>query len=681
MAKRLWMLMTVAGFAAAQTNPPADLTQATLEQLMNIQVTSASKKEQRLSNTAASVYVITAEDIRRSGLQTLPEILRLAPGVTVTRTNAGTWAISIRGFTDEFANKLLVLIDGRSIYSELFSGVLWDTQQVAPDEIDRIEVIRGAAAAMWGTNAVNGVINIITKKVEATQGGSVTASSGTAGETNVSARYGGEWGSKLAYRVTFRDTNADQFPSAEGAAPAHGWDTSAAGFRVEWTPDAQDSLMFSGQADRSNVGHLFTIPSLANPLAPPVNAQEQTSDADLLTRWEHTLAGGSTVEVQASWTYSGIQNPQVPVHYNIGELEIKHHVALGSRQDVIWGLDVRQANYSFSNEALYRINTTGGSGQNVYAIFAEDEITLVPEKLHFIIGAQTGYTSFTGFEIQPTGRLLWTPTRKMATWASVSRAERSPSLYELGIDTLESSQQVAPGTYAYLHILGTPTFRSETVLAYEAGQRLQMGERWWLDVSGFYNVYRHLQGLTIGVPAFIPPTATQPFYLEIPATLGNLRHGDTYGGEASVTWAASQRWKLTSGYSAVIVDTRAYSGIAEDTLNANTATPRHQVQAHSNYDLTRKVQIDAALYFNTSSSQPVSLFASANLPAHVRGDLRIPLLASNAKIGSFRRRAGRLQLHALGIRIQPFPRTAGSPSKHLRRGHVEILASSTGFSL
>jgi len=340
-------------------------------------------------------------------------------------------------------------------------------------------------------------------------------------------------------------------------------------------------------------------------------------------RWEHTLAGGSSIEAQASWTYSGIQNPQVPVHYNIGELEIKHHVTVGSRQDVIWGVDVRQANYDFAKTGIYQIDTSGGKGENVYAIFAEDEITLIPEKLHFIAGVQTGYTSFTGFEIQPTGRLLWTPTRKSATWAAVSRAERSPSLYELGIDAIESSRQVAPGVYGYLHVLGTPTFRSETVLAYEAGERVQMGERWWLDLSGFYNVYHHLQGLSIGNPMFVPPTATQPPYLEIPATIGNLRSGNTFGGEASVTWAASQRWKLTGGYSSVIVNTRDYSGNAVDILNANTATPRHQVQAHSNYDLTRKVQIDAALYFNTSVSLPESLYTANTIPGHVRGDLRI----------------------------------------------------------
>jgi iron complex outermembrane receptor protein len=608
----------------AQDPDPHDLSQASLEQLMNIQVTSVSKKSESLSKTSASVFVITAQDIRRSGLHSLPEVLRLAPGVQVARSNAGSWAISIRGFNDEYSNKLLVLVDGRSIYSELFSGVFWDAHEMDLDNIERIEVVRGPVAAMWGTNAVNGVISIITKTADAAKGGSVTMEGGSAGDVRASARYGGQIGSDAGYRFSVHGSDTQQFTAVGGVAPSQGWMNRGADFRFDWKPTNADTLMVTGEASNSSVGHNFGLVNLNNPLAPPFNSRDTITGGDLLARWEHTISEQSTLEAQISWEDDRFSDPQVPLAFHILDVEVKQHVTLGSRSDVIWGVDGRFATYNTQPKPNFSFRPADTDEFN-YSVFAEDHLAIVPDTLEFIAGVNLGHNSFTGLEVQPTARLLWTPNPRAATWVAISRAVRTPSLFERNLSAIVSTVEVQPGLFGFVQLTGNPAFRSEAVIAYEAGQRVEITKRLSLDASAYYNVYQHLKSQNIGNPIFIPPTAISPGYLEIPTVTGNDRHGETYGGELSATWTANQRWRLVGGYDTIFIHTRPYGNNQNvDSLRTEQATPRNQFLVRSNLDLTRRLQLDTAVYFNGALLVgQVLTSAPLAIPMHFRGDVRL----------------------------------------------------------
>jgi iron complex outermembrane receptor protein len=588
---------------------------------MDIQVTSASKRAERLSKTAASVYVITAEDIRRSGLQSLPEVLRLAPGVQVARTSAGVWAISIRGFNDEFANKLLVLVDGRSVYNELFGGVFWDGQATPLDDIERIEIIRGPVAALWGTNAVNGVINIITKSAAETRGGMISIESGTAGERYVNARFGGSLGSNATYRIGVRDSGMDPLHAMEGLAPTEGWGSEGANFRVDWNPDPSDTVTVTGEAYRSAVGHRFLIADLTNPFAPPVNSQDTTVAGNASVHWEHSISERSTVDGQLSWEHTNFSDPQLPLSFNIVNLELKEHTSFGSRQDLILGVSAREASYDIESTPTFAVhpeNFLAFTG----AAFAEDEITLVADKLELIAGVHFSHNPFTGFEIQPTTRLLWTPNKKSSTWVAISRAVRTPAIYHRGLDVIVMPLEIEPGVFGYPHTIGAESQKSETVVAYEVGERLQPSRRLSIDLSAFYNNYGSLESITSSQPVYVPAQGGLPGYLELLSVLGDDAHGRTFGGDLSVAWTVNSRWKLSGGYSGLHLRAGPDTGVNAKVLLLSNGDPSHQFQIHSALDVTRKWQVDGGLYY-TSSSVSTVRGGMLEIPSHTRGDLRI----------------------------------------------------------
>jgi iron complex outermembrane receptor protein len=609
--------------AACQLAAPADLADATLEELLNVTVTSVSKREQRLGKTAASVYVITAEDIRRSGLSLLPEILRLAPGVQVARSSSGSWAISIRGFNDDSANKLLVLVDGRSVYKELTAGVDWDTQTIPTGDIERIEVIRGPGAAMWGTNAVNGVINIITTSAETSQGGLVTAEGGSAPELGVRVRYGGQIGSNAYYRVGVQGSDAAAFTSTDGQKPPHGWTNLGANFRLDWDASPRDSILLSGNVFHSEVGHQYPTQPANNPFPALLDAPATSTGGSFLGRWEHRFSEQSDATGQISWERSTTADPLVSRGDDILTLDFQNHTTAGERQELTWGLNFRDALYTFPDPTvrpppfLYSALRIPNVNDAVFAVFGEDQIALVQEKLEFIAAVQVSHNSFSGLEVQPTARLLWTPTTNLSSWLAVSRAVRTPSIYERSFDSIVTATPIEPPLFGLVHLTGDPNLRTETVVAYEAGQRLQIGPRFSLDASAFYNVYQHLASVTTGTPVFLPASGQLPPYLEIPTVFGNRRYGESYGGEASATFKASRRWKLASGYSMVLIHTRSYPGIfSDDSLRTAGGSPEHEFQVHSYLDLTSKIQLDSGVYF-------YGAMPALGVPRHLRADVRL----------------------------------------------------------
>jgi iron complex outermembrane recepter protein len=599
----------------AQQLRPQDLADASLEQLMNIQVTSAGKKAQSLRTTAASAYVISAEDIRRSGMQSLPELLRLAPGVQVARLESGAWAISIRGFSDQYADKLLVLVDGRSVYNEAYGGVFWEMQEMAVADIERIEVIRGPAAAMWGPNAVNGVINILTKPAESTQGGLANAEGGSASQSVQSVRWGGALGNHAFYRTTARNATYDPLTTLGGLAPSRGWNHRSLAFRMDWNPDTSDQVSVSGQGTDSTQGHVFGPTTPSNPFPARQDALDRSFGGSTAVSWQHTFRNGSTLDTRGSFEHIDHGDLTLPLTYDDTQIEMKYHMALGSRQDVIWGVDYVGAGYRFGNGGPIKMNPPH-SILNEYSTFLEDEISLLPDRLSFVAGAYVGHNPFSGLEVQPTGRLLWTPASNLAVWAAVSRAVSTPSLLTRGVDVYASAFPMPP-LVGLVHLTGNPGYRSTPTLSYEAGQRMEIGRHLSLDASLFFTVYHRLDSQIPLAPALVPPGAGSPPYIEIPFVVDNARHGRSYGGELSATWKVASRWRLTGGYSWLNLATQPYSAASGALPSQGEAgSPRNQWTVRSYLDLTRRLEFDCALYF-------YGRMPEAHVPENLRGDARL----------------------------------------------------------
>ncbi len=610
MLSRLSVAALFAAFAAAQADRPRDLTEMSIEELMSIELTSVSKKSQPLNKTAASAFVITSEDIRRSGMNSLPEVLRLAPGVQVARAESGIWAISIRGFNDDFSNKLLVLIDGRTVYNELYGGVFWQLQQMPLEDIDRIEVIRGPVAAMWGANAVNGVVNIITKSAADTQGGFVQAEAGSESETTTSARFGGRIGAHATYRASGRYTNHDPLSTGGRPASPDGWSDTSADFRIDWNR-GRDTVSFTGQAYRGSVPHPVFDPSPSNPFPAIVNAVEQSSTGSLLGRWQHPISESSSFELRASFaeTHSGDAN--VPAKFHIADVDFQHRFALGDRNDILWGVSLRQADYHVTPQPTFSV-TPSRSSRDRATFFAEDEIAVVPDKLTFIAAAQVSWDQVSHLQLQPTARLLWTPTSKLMTWTAVSEAVRTADLIERGFDAILGSAPVGPHLAGLIELKGNPSVKSEPMISYEAGQRYMATKHISLDLSAFYNDY-HSVDCNISLAPFI---TGDPAYLEIPLSFSNQCRAQSYGAELSATWNAASHWRLIGGYSLLHVHAHPPEGQSANIAQLQGSSPIHQFSVRSELDLTRRLQFDTAIYYYGAMPQ-------IGIPQYTRGDARL----------------------------------------------------------
>jgi iron complex outermembrane recepter protein len=405
-----WLLL-------AQKPVSRDLTDASLEDLMNMEVTSVSKKEQKLSKTGAAVFVITQDDIRRSGSTNIPDLLRMVPGADVAQIDANKWAISLRGFNDRYADKVLVLIDGRSVYTPSFSGVYWDQQNVPLENIERIEVIRGPGGTVWGANAMNGVINIITKTVKASQGGLVSATTGTQEVGRGLMQYGGRIGQRGAYRVFGEAFKIGTSEAPGGGEAADGWHMVHGGFRTDWDFSPRDIVMVQG--DIYKTGESQTITSLfANALPSPFTFNEQfnTNGADVLGRWNRTLASGASLSLQMYYDRTDRREQGGGDTLNTVDFDFQHHLTFGSRHDVVWGAGYRVVKDSitpgYATTFLPLDQTT-----SLFSTFLQDEIRLT-KSVWLTVGSKFEHNAYTRFEYEPSARLVWSPNDRQAFWLS-----------------------------------------------------------------------------------------------------------------------------------------------------------------------------------------------------------------------------------------------------------------------
>jgi iron complex outermembrane receptor protein len=592
----------------AQTRVP-DLAQVSIEELMNIEISSASRKDQRAADVAGAIFVITHDDIRRSGMTTLPDLLRLAPGVDVAQINSNKWAVSVRGFNALYANKVLVLVDGRSVYNRIFSGVIWDAEDLMLDDIDRIEVIRGPGAVMWGANAVNGVINIITKTTADTQGALVHVEVGRAGNQGA-VRYGGALGG-ATYRVYSQWTGRDQSLIAPDTRANDASHSVTTGFRADWTmrPGAfvLEGDFTAGQA-RALWPNLNPATAARDPIA---NDPSDSQGGHLLGRWTHTRAGGAAWQVQSFIDLAGRQEPIGDYHRTAVDVDTQYHTAVGARQDLVAGAGYRFIDEKLNGRGAISL-TPAENDSSLLTAFLQDEIALFESRLAVTLGGQVQYDSVSGAGVQPTARAIWKGLPRQRLWAAVSRALRTPSLNEQGIRVDYPPAANESGLPLVVTALGNPAALTETLADAEAGYRLEIGKTASMDVTGFVGRYDHMATQEPGAPVveFLP--APQ---IRVTSQIGNLLSARTRGLEVAGSWAPVPAWRLDGSYTAFHI-TPQLAAASRDPAAALTdgSAPGTQWQLRSAFSPVSRATLGLALFH-------VGPIDQLQVPAYTRLDI------------------------------------------------------------
>jgi iron complex outermembrane recepter protein len=548
---------------------PQDLASLSLEDLGKVVVSSVAKNPEALSEAPAAVYVISHDDIQRSGATSLPEVLRLAPNLEVFQTSPSGFTITARGFSgnnaaQNFPDKLLVLIDGRSVYSPIFSGMYWDDQFVLPENIERIEVVSGPGSALWGANAVNGVINIITRTSAATQGGLVNVSVGNR-ENSAAVQYGGALGAHAHYRLYASDFRQRSFDTSAGHDAHDGWSKPQAGFRLDWDASAADALMLPGDLHDGRRHQAGAVDA-------------RSTEGDLLARWQHTIGEGSSVQVQSYYDRVHRRNDGDGSGFVLDtwDVEAQQNLTLGERHQVVWGFGDRVYHYDIAprlGSASSLLWDPSRNTQNLANGFVQDQIALDP-RTQLTMGLKAEKDPYSGISVMPSGKLSWMPSDDVLLWAAASRAVRTPTPFDQ--DVIEKL-----GTFIFL--TGNPAFKREQLTAYEAGWRGQVATRATVSVSLFYNVYDDLKTIEFSPAGF-------------PLLWGNGMRGHTYGVEAWGSYTVSDWWRIGAGFTTLRQQLRFKPG-ASGLLGVAQAgnDPNHHGFLRSAMNLSDRWSLDADL--------------------------------------------------------------------------------------
>jgi iron complex outermembrane receptor protein len=583
-ALAMFVQIVSAGHASGQTPqtvlPPSDLKKLSLDELQTIEVTSVSKRPENLSDAASSIQVITGDDIRRAGATSLPEALRLASNLHVAQVNSHDWAITARGFNNTSANKLLVLIDGRTVYTPLHAGVFWDVQDTLLEDIERIEIISGPGATLWGDNAVNGVINIITKTAKNSQGGLVTGGGGSALRGTGGMRYGGHLGPDVQVRAYGKDFNRDSSALPDGRHANDRWHMEQGGIRLDW--DASQLNQYTVQGD----------------IYDGREAQRGTNDSaasggHVLGRWSHTVAKDSDLSLQLYYDRTHRNIPGIfaeDLHTYDADFQHRFHLAAGHH--VVWGLAYRESIDDEGNTSVLTFLPAHLS-QRWFSGFVQDEIPLEADRLRLSLGTKVEHNPYTGVEFQPSGRLAWTLTRPHVLWGAISRAVRTPSRIDRDLFV-----PAGPGSASFL-LAGGPNFVSEAVRAYELGYRGEPHDRLFVTVATFYNDYSHIRSLE----QLAPPA-------RVPLVIANGQTGNSYGAELTVEYRVTDWWRLRSGYSALRLHIRPEPGSTDTSLGSTEShDPTHYGVLRQSLDLPAHLQFDVGFrYVGEITNQSVPAY-------------------------------------------------------------------------
>jgi iron complex outermembrane recepter protein len=555
--------------------------------LMQIQVTSVSKQPENLEEAASAIQVITQEDIRNSGAKTLPEALRLAANLMVAEVNASQWAISARGFNNVLANKLLVLIDGRTVYTPLYAGVFWDVQNVVLEDVDRIEVISGPGGTLWGANAVNGVINIITKSSKDTKGLFAKVAAGSNLPGMATLQYGRNLGSKVDYRVYGTGFKLGSTLLTNGKKANDDWSMRQGGFRIDWDASKKDVVSFQGDIYHAN----------PNPTGAGGDTSSIATGDNLLARWNHSEAK-SDFQLQAYYDHTNR-------HFDNGliedlktyDVEWQNRNRLGRANELAYGMDFRMMDHNVNNLPLFGFFPAHKT-LFLYSGFIQDRIMLIKDKLHLTIGEKLEHNSYTGFENQPNVRLAWTPAENQTVWAAVSKAVRTPARIDR-----DFTASIAPNV---IFITGTDSFVSAKLTAYELGWRLQPVNTVSISLSTFYNIYNDIRSAE--------PSATAN---QLPYTFGNGVKGNSYGFELAVTTQLASWWNLKSGYTFFQKKLSLKPGSHDvNKASAESDDPEHHFVIQSNIKLPAGFDLGTVLRYVGKLPKPY-------VPDYFGLDLRI----------------------------------------------------------
>jgi iron complex outermembrane recepter protein len=563
------------------------LSVLSIEELMQVKLV-LSRTDERLSRVPSAAYIITSDEIRRSGATSIPEALRGVPGLEVARVDPHTWAVTARGFNDVFANKLLVMIDGRTAYTPLFSGVFWDVQDTMLEDIDHIEIVRGPGSTLWGANAVNGVINIVTKTAAHTQGTLVSAGGGTGERGFGTIRYGGQITPEIHYRAYVKYFSREDMELESGRS-AGNWDAMRTGVRLDWTPgvehpgdEAHDTITLQGEMYAGRVDQDFVVSRLTPaPSATTIRDQQKMDGGHVLGRWTHQFSDEANVQFQTYYDRTHRSLQLFAEQRDTFDADFQNRFKVGERNDVIWGLGYRITGDETARRPTVQL-VPDSRTSSVFSLFLQDEIDLVHEFLRLTLGSKLEHNDFTGWEVQPGARLLWTPTTNQSAWASVTRAVRTPSRAE---DDVRVASVLNGGLPAELR--GNRSIESEKLIAYEIGYRIQPIRSVSFDTALYYNDYEDLRTLEIGTP-----TATA-----VVEEVANRMEGRTYGIEAGANWDVTHYWKLRGSYTWMETDLRLNHSTDPANAFAERSSPRQQFMIRSSLDLPHNVEFDLAFRY------------------------------------------------------------------------------------
>ena len=610
------ILLTVLGYGAAaqaqDTQPPVPLRELSLEQLGRLEITTVSKQPAEVWRTPAAITVLTQDDIRRSGVTTLPELLRLVGGVQVSRLDSDHWAIGIRGLTNAFSKALLVMIDGRSVYTPLFGGVYWQVQETLLEDVERIEVIRGPGGTIWGSNAVAGVINVITKHTRDTVGVLVAAGAGNVDQGRASVRFGDTLGDALSYRVYGTGSVRDAQHHVDGD-PFDDWSLGQVGFHLDFTRGDGGSIRLQGDTYTGTMGERTAVGSFSPPSRLVLRGDDIVRGGHVLARWERDVFGATQLRLQGYYDRT-VRNA---IHFgedrNTVDVDVLLRTPLGRRQQLSWGAGARNSRSNTTQVVPTLSVVPEDRDQRLASLFAQDEIELLSEELFLTVGTKLEYNTYSGWEVQPSVRALWRVDTQESLWGAVTRAVRTPSRIETD---LRLTAFGLPSPLAYVQVAGTPAFDAERLVAVEAGYRRLVTPAFYLDVTAFHNTF---QGLA-SYGTFVPSVQTSPIpHLLFSTTYQNGIDAASDGFEVAGDFRPASWLRTRGAYALFSIDTKTRPGHTEDPLNLQAyqdSVPRHQGSVQASLTLPGRVEVDYA-------QRAVSQIVFHGVPRYVTGDARV----------------------------------------------------------
>lgn len=593
---------------------PEELKRMSLEQLGNVEVTTASKEPVPVARIPAAIYVLTQEDIRRSGATSIPDALRLVPGIEVARIDSDKWAVGIRGFEGRFARGLLVLIDGRTLYTSLFHGVYWEVQDVLMEDIERIEVIRGPGGTIWGPNAVNGIINIVTKNARDTQGMIVSLGGGDVDQATGSFRYGGGVGTNFDYRVYGKGfRRASEFHSDGDGFDD--WQMGQIGFRADWKTQNRDTFSLQGDIYDSKDGQRVIATNYFPPFTSTVEQDSELSGGNILGHWRRELDEGADVQVQVYYDRTNRDEANFNENRDTFDIDFLDHMTLLHQQSFLWGAGARISSGNTTPDIPALVFTPARRTDKVYSAFVQDEIPLKGNQLALTIGSKFIHDIYTGFEFQPSVRLLWTPNSRRTIWAAFTRAVRTPSRID---EDRQVTTLVSVNPLTFRRLIGDGKFTSEDLLGYEVGYRSLFTPRFYLDIAGFFNDYDHLLSSEPGTPFVETSPPAAPQHLIDPVFVRNGLRGATYGVEIAPKWDLAHWWSLKGSYSYLRMSIKPGSQSLDSStpISNNGSSPRHDLALRSSFDFPKGFEFDPAFRY-------VSALPAQSVPAYVTADARV----------------------------------------------------------